>query len=140
MILRTIVNLTVTITSLMFSAAAWSDSQRLRALHEQDRTVLRIGYRLAVANSFFCAPGEPTLGFSVHDLTQYPADERADARSVFGFDQRSLVLAVAPTSPAATAGLREGDALLAVDGVAVGASGPETGTYRKTQDLLDRLE
>lgn len=140
MILRTLASLTIAITSLIFSSPAWSDAQGLRALHENDRTVARIGYRLAVANSLFCAPVEPILGFSVHSLAQYPADEQADARHVFGFDRHSLVLAVAPTSPAATAGLREGDALLAVDGTPVPASGRETGSYQTTQALLDRLE
>jgi predicted metalloprotease with PDZ domain len=52
-----------------------------------------------------------------------------------------LVLAVAPSSPAATAGLREGDALLAIDGAPVSSAGAEArGSYRRIAAIVAQID
>ncbi|PXA97967.1 hypothetical protein DMC47_11345 [Nostoc sp. 3335mG] len=138
--LRALTTQVAVLAALLLATPAWSDEQGLRTLHEQDRLVSSVGYRLAVANGKFCGRGQPLLGFSIHDLAQYPAAERGDARSIFGFGDRPLVLAVAASSPAAAAGLREGDELLAIDKEMISAELPRKTSYARTQALLERLE
>ena len=80
----------------------------------QDRRVLAVGWRLAEAAAELCGDARPGLGWSLHDLDQYRPGLRAAAASVFGLGPGELgVLAVAPDGPAAQAGAREGDAVLA---------------------------
>jgi beta-barrel assembly-enhancing protease len=139
---RIVVTLAAMLAALIFSRPAWSDPHDLRTLHQKDQLVTDIGYRLAVANKEFCSENQLLLGFSIHDLTQYPSVERQDARTIFGFRDRPLVLAVAPSSRAASAGLRVGDELRAIDRQAVSATAISRGpaSFAGTKGLLDRLE
>ncbi len=103
------------LTGLMFALAAADPAEVLRSLHLQDQAIERIGFRLAAANADLC-PGTADAGFSVHTLEQYGPAYRAAASSLFALGKSPGVLAVAPGSPADAAGLREGDALVAIDG------------------------
>jgi Zn-dependent protease with chaperone function len=124
-----------------WTPAAQADPAALLALQRYDRQLLGIGYRLAMAGGDLCGVKTPQPGFIVHDLAQYPAGDQADARAVFGFAADPLVLAVAPGSPAAAMGLREGDALLSVDGLPVPAAKPKASkSYARMTALLARID
>ena len=97
--------------------AAADPTEVLRALHRQDEAVERVGFRLASANADLC-PGGADAGFSVHTLEQYGPAYRAAAAALFDLGGPPGVMAVAPSSPAEAAGLREGDGVVAVDNLA----------------------
>lgn len=120
---------------------ALADPAGLLALQRYDRQLLAIGYRLAAAGGDLCVAGAPIPGFALHDLSQYSAAEQPDARTAFGFGADPLVLAVAPGSPAAAAGLREGDAVLSLDGAPVPAARPRArSSHARMAALLARLD
>jgi len=122
-------------------APASVDPASLLALQRYDHQLLGIGYRLAVAGGDLCEVRAPLAGFAMHDQTQYSAGEQADARAAFGFAGDPLVLAVAPDSPAAAAGLREGDALLTIDGQPVPAAKPNARkSYARMRALLKQVD
>jgi hypothetical protein len=85
-------------------------------LHAADVMVEAVGFRLATANAALCPAAGWNPGFAIHTLEQYQFDYRIEAAFSFGFNRWPAVMSVAPGSPAAQAGLREGDALVAVDG------------------------
>jgi hypothetical protein len=121
--------------------AAHADPAGLIALQRYDHKLNAIGYRLAAAGVSLCATTTPLTGFGIHDLSQYSADQQQDARAAFGFAGDPLVLAVAPDSPAAVAGLREGDAILAIDGVPVPPLKPKARrSYARMAALLAQID
>ena len=97
------------------ASAGPDPAQVLSRLHALDQAVERVGYRLVTANADLCPEGADA-GFSVHTLEQYGPHYRAAAARLFHLGDRPGVLAVAPGSAAAAAGLREGDALMVIDG------------------------
>lgn len=127
--------------ALVAAAPVQASPDSLLALQNYDRQLLGIGYRLAMSGGDLCTVRTAQPGFVLHDLTQYPRADQADARAVFGFAGDPLVLAIAPDSPAAKAGLREGDALLAVDGRPVPVAKPNArNSYARMETLLTRLD
>ncbi len=122
----------------LFVGAAWSAApppmEVLAALHAQDARAETVGYRLATAAADLCPGGGRDPGFSVHTLEQYGPPYRAAAAASFGLDGSPGVLSVAPGSPAAAAGLQEGDALLAVGGLALpeAAALPQAADFART--------
>jgi hypothetical protein len=95
--------------------ATTDPAEVLAGLHLQDQAVERVGFRLAVANADLCRSGGADAGFQVHTLEQYGPAYRPAAERLFRLGDSPGVLAVAPGSPAEAAGLREGDAILAVN-------------------------
>ena len=89
----------------------------LQQLHAQDQAIERVGFRLAAANADLCGGGRDA-GFSIHTIEQYGPDYRRAASKLFDLGSSPGVLALAPGSPADLAGLRENDAILAIDGQA----------------------
>ena len=86
----------------------------LIALQGQDRRALTVGWRLAEAAADLCRDARPGPGWSLHLLDQYRPALRPAAAAAFGLGPGELgVLAVAPDGPAARAGIREGDVILA---------------------------
>lgn len=105
------------VLAIMLAAAPLPDAG-LAALQAEDLRVATVAWRLQTANVALC----PTIagrvaGLSVHALSQYAAPLRAQARAQFALGERVGIAAVAPSSAAARAGLRAGDALLSVNGV-----------------------
>ncbi len=91
----------------------------LRALVDQDVRVATIGTRLAqAAGPDFC-PGQSLslAGLVVQDAAQYSADTRDDARIALGLGDGATVVGVVPGAQAD--GARLGDAIVAVNGIAV---------------------
>lgn len=94
----------------------------LVALRDVDARMAGIAYRLTTANAALCRDLAPTPGWAIHGIGQYDPSLRDDARAVFGFETPVAVEAVVPGGPAARAGIRAGDSLVAIDGAAVGGS------------------
>jgi hypothetical protein len=89
---------------------------RIRAV---DVAMATIGYRLATANLALCDKRVPVPGLVLHALAQYPPGYRAGARAAFGFETPVAVEGVVADSPALAAGVRAGDGVLAINGVAL---------------------
>ena len=108
----------------------------LEALRAQDLRVATIFFRLATAGIDLCERRAPQTGMVLHDAGQYSADFRPIAVSHFGLGEGPSISAVAPGSPAAAAGLRADDALIAVDGAALTAAGAPADGRKASYDGL----
>lgn len=98
-------------------ASALSDEGRFRLLQSETLRVETIFLRLTRAAAPSCARRGPQLGLILHQRAQYRPEVRGVAERIFRLDDAPSVLAVAPGSAAARAGLLAGDAIVAVNGV-----------------------
>lgn len=96
-----------------------SEVAGLEALRAQDLRVATIAFRLATAGVKLCDRRVPQVGLVLHDAAQYSPSLRPVAARHFGLGAGPSISAIVPGSPAALAGLRADDALIAVNGVAV---------------------
>ena len=103
------------------SAAPRHSSSPYAALAATEARVAAIGFRLTTANAAWCAVQQPQFGWIWGDPRLYDGDRRADALAAYGAADAShaFVAAVAPASPAASAGLRVGDPVVAIDAAPV---------------------
>lgn len=92
---------------------AWDRS--LAGLRVSDQRVADVAYRIAIANRDLCAEQAPLSGLVLQNALEYAPRLRAAAAATFGLDDRPAVEAVAVGSPAALAGARTDDILLAID-------------------------
>jgi hypothetical protein len=91
------------------------DVAAYQALTALDARVGTIGYRLAAANTPFCAMKAPNPGWVLHGIGQY--EDAETARAAFGFKLGSIsIAALVPGGPAAKAGLLVGDDLIDLPG------------------------
>ncbi|XVJ64498.1 MAG: M48 family metalloprotease [Sphingopyxis sp.] len=83
--------------------------------------VAAIAFRLTTASAAHCPVLQPQFGWLWGDPRLYDAGARSSARTAYNASNAHLpfLAAVAPGSPAATAGLRVGMAIRAANGVAV---------------------
>jgi hypothetical protein len=105
---------------------AGGPAQRLMALTAMDQRVARVAWRLSLANADLCPVVRQSAGWALHSANQYSTELQPEAEARFGLNgDLPGVLAAPEGSPAAGAGLREGDLILAVDGtrLAVGSQG-----------------
>lgn len=92
-------------------------AQRLIALTALDGRVARVAWRLSQANVELCPVVRQSAGWALHSAGQYSPELRPSAESRFGLKgDLPGVLSAPEGSPAATAGLAEGDLILSVDG------------------------
>lgn len=103
------------------SAAPGHASSPYAALAATEARVAAIGFRLTTANAAWCAVRQPQFGWIWGDPRLYDGDRRAEALAAYGANDAShaFVAAVAPASPAASAGLRVGDPVVAIDAAPV---------------------
>ena len=95
---------------------------RLATLTDLDQRVARVAWRLSQANAELCPAVRLSAGWALHSARQYSTELRPHASDRFGLrGDLPGVLAAPPGSPAAEAGLRVGDLLLAVDGTSLPA-------------------
>ncbi len=96
------------------------EALRLAALTDLDQGVARVAWRLSEANAALCPTVRLSAGWALHSARQYSEALRPHAEARFGLaGDLPGVLVVPPDSPAAAAGVRTGDLLLAVDGRAL---------------------
>jgi len=117
-------------------------SQRLTYITDLDQRVARVGYRLMTANAALCPTVRDTAGWQLHAASQYSAELRPLAEVRFGLDgDLPGLLAVPESSPAAAAGLRQGDLILSVNGEPLdrGAAGTRPG-YEGLDANIRRLD
>lgn len=107
------------------------------SLRGADARLAAIGFRLATANAPLCDRLQPATGMVVHGLGQYGGAERERARVAFGFESAVAVEAVVPDSPAARAGVRADDALIAIDGSAVGEASQGIADRDRVLEMLE---
>ncbi|WP_162875663.1 M48 family metallopeptidase [Sphingomonas crusticola] len=88
-------------------------------LQSADGRVAAVAWRLQTANAALCRDIVPLAGFSVQTLDQFSPALRAQASSELGLGDLPQVSAVVPGSAAARAGIKPGDNLRAIDGVAM---------------------
>jgi beta-barrel assembly-enhancing protease len=120
---------------LTTAAASVTDLQQL------DDRAATIGYRLAVANAALCPDATRLAGFAVHDLTQYDSSYRATAVQNYGLDDRPAVLTLVPASAANKAGLKVGDKIAAISGVALRRTPLPTGKpqFERVAEIDNRI-
>jgi beta-barrel assembly-enhancing protease len=92
----------------------------LELLRSEDARVARIDYYLRTANVDRCPVETRLAGWALHALGQYSPQSRPIARRVFGLDDFPGVEALVAGAPADRAGIRQDDALVAVNGVSLG--------------------
>lgn len=107
-------NASLSSASFAESAPAYDPASGLKNLQKLDQKLHGIGYRLASANSRYCANQQPHSGLLLHDIVQYGDAELA--RRAFGFATPVAINAVAAGSIAERAGLLEGDNLTTING------------------------
>jgi hypothetical protein len=118
-------------------ARAAKDAEMLAALARQDIRVASAGFRLAAANVDRCNMRMPATGLLLHSITQYQGDWRKVAQDQFGEISLVSIEGVVTQSPAAVAGLRTGDAILAINGSVLEAM---PGDSTKPTAARDRAE
>jgi hypothetical protein len=101
----------------------------LAGLRVDDQRVADVAYRIVIANVDLCSDVKPQTGLVLQSALQYSPRARAAAERAFQLGDPASIEAVAAGSPAAEAGLRDGDALLAVNGqpLPTGAPAPPEG-------------
>lgn len=98
-----------------------AQAQDWAELEREDLRLARIAERIMVANVALCRQTMPATGLILHSADQY-GSEAASERFAHGPLAISTLL---PDSPAAAAGLRRDDAIIAINGRAVATLAPE---------------
>ena len=88
----------------------------LQRLQEHHLRVDAMAYRLAQANAELCPKRAGLPGFSLFQTAQLQRELRGAARDVYGVGDQVSLFTVTPDTPAARAGLKPGETLLAIDG------------------------
>lgn len=98
------------------SAPDTADVDVVRTLIEQDAALSQVAYALSLANRDLCLRDAVLPGFLVTSPVQYAPRYRDGYWAVTGLGTGFGAAAVVPGSPAAAAGLRSGDRIVAVAG------------------------
>ena len=100
----------------------WTGS--LASLRAADQRVANVAYRIVTASAALCSDLKPQSGLVLQSALEYSPRLRPQVEATFHIDDRAAIDAVAAGSPAAVAGLRGDDILVAVNGqsLATGAA------------------
>jgi Zn-dependent protease with chaperone function len=104
------------ILSLSMAAPALAQQSPYAALAATEARVATIGFRLTTANAAWCPVRQPQFGWIWGDPRLYAADRRTEALAAYGaVDQlHPYIAALAPHSPAASAGMNVGTPVTAI--------------------------
>ena len=101
-------------------------------LNPDSLRVASVGYRIALRARSFCPEPFPLTGMGLFHLAQYKGEVRQSYAASHRLDRGPVVLLTVADSPAARAGLRAGDVLLAVDGTSMPSPTARRGHGGKT--------
>ncbi len=124
---------------LLIGAAPVGDPP-LDALNAADARVARVAWRLQTASTGLCKTVASLPGFSIQSLGQYAPQDRARVAKAYGLGNRPAVLVVVPGSAADKAGLKAGDALLAINNAATDDAVPPRADYSATARAEEAIE
>ena len=116
--------------------AATSSAQfaaQLEGLRAADMRLGTVLFRLARGNDELCQKRGPLTGLIIHASTAYDDDVRDAVIRHFDFESPLGVEGVVPGSPAASAGVRADDSIVAIDGIPV----PTDETRDAALDTID---
>lgn len=99
----------------------------------------RVEWALRAASAPLCAHKAAGLGIVVDSLDAYGRSHRDAVRRAVGLADDPQIVAVMAGSPAQRAGLRKGDALLALDGVPVARIGRQADGATLADAVMDRI-
>lgn len=113
--------LSLLVVAAPVAAAAPDRASPYASLAALEARVAAIGFRLTTANAAWCPVRQPQFGWVWGDPRLYDPGHRPEALAAYGAADRDapFVAAVAPTSPAAAAGVRVGMAILGMGAAAV---------------------
>jgi hypothetical protein len=117
------------LTILLFAAAVQAPD--FRPLVEADRRLVEVGRRLATGGAGLCSGHVSNPGWVLADVEQYRPELRGAASRSLGLSNLPTVLAIQPGSAAARADLRVGDAVAAVNGIAIPISATSSASRRR---------
>lgn len=122
--------------------AKTDERETLEVLREIDIMVARVGYRLATTSVARCGVRMPATGLLLHGIEQYGGAYRTEAAGLFSLGDAPGVAAVLPGSAADRAGLRTGDAILAINGASTAAIDDrrDQNEFGRMALVLDQLE
>jgi hypothetical protein len=120
--------------------AAESDASETTTLRQADARVAAVAYRLALSGRALCPNSYPLTGIVFHHLAEYLPADRSLMIQRYGLDRGPGLLTVLGGSPAAEAGLRAGDVLLAVNGRAFPSPAAEIAAGGKWRALAEAGE
>lgn len=105
------------------SASAAAPASPYAPLAALEARVATIGFRLTTGNAAWCPAQQPQFGWLWGDPRLYAPADRAAANAAYGATDldAAYIAALAPQSPAATAGLRVGTPITAINGASVSA-------------------
>lgn len=117
----------VRVSAGVAALAAWPQSAAAQALRAEDVRIQTIAHRMAVAATPWCKTLAPLPGWVLHHLAEYDRHTRDDLIAIYAMDRGPGIVALAPGSAAERAGLRPGDTLTSINGIALGplSSGPD---------------
>jgi hypothetical protein len=110
---------------------AWDSS--LAGLRAADQRVADVAYRIVTANVALCADQAPQSGLLLQDTLEFSPHLRAAATAAFHLDERPTIEVVAAQSPAARAGLRPDDVVLAIDDQPLASPAPPAASGSDTR-------
>lgn len=96
----------------------------LEVFQQKEDRLFRVGYRLATSNAPFCEGAISVSGLLLHDAHSYGNPDAV--RLLFQLNGDIGVQSVAEGSPAADAGIRQNDTILAIDGRPIASGWPKT--------------
>jgi len=111
----------------------------LSALRVADAKVAVVAWRLQTANVAMCKNAVLLPGFSIETLDQYSESERANAVAELGFGDLPQASSVVPESAAGKAGLKSGDAIIAIDGMRLPRTVSRKAGYTRTAAMVRAL-
>jgi hypothetical protein len=109
----------------------------MERLAAADLRVATIGHRLLTASVARCSLRMPSTGLLLHSLAQYRGEYRKQALASWSFPTPVSIESIVPDSPAARAGIRSGDGLLAIGDRQLPMDLPQGAP---TTELRDRAE
>ncbi len=105
---------------------AYEQAAVLQELRHDDERVATVAFRIATTSAQLCSETTPLTGLVLSSRLQYRPRLRSAAADALGLSFEPTIEAVVSGGPADTAGLQEGDVLLAIDGLVL--TPPPTGS------------